>query len=88
MEGHNNLRAIDRDILRVLCFYEHLTTLQLWYGLGEHDRQKEGVTKEAILSRLEALMARGFVECRRDAEGGIRWALRRGGHFDAAFLLG
>ena len=68
METSKSLDAIDQSILRILSVYEHLTPLQLWYEFGEDDTGKERVTEGEILSRLESLAARGFVE-RLTSEG-------------------
>ena len=70
--------AIDRMILRKLAIYESLDLLELWYEIGEDDMLKESVTKEEISSRLESLRAQGLVEHVMEAEGDIRWALKRG----------
>jgi len=68
METPKSLDAIDQSILRILSVYEQLTPLQLWYEFGEDDTVKERVTEGEILSRLESLTARGFVE-RLTSEG-------------------
>jgi hypothetical protein len=76
MEGRTSFHSIDQTILRILSLYERLNLLDLWYEIGEDDRQKERVTKEEVLSRLEALTAQGFVERFTVEEGDIRWALK------------
>ncbi|NIS69202.1 MAG: hypothetical protein GTO12_09700 [Proteobacteria bacterium] len=62
MEAPKSLDAIDQTILRILSAYEQLTPLELWFELGENDTVKERATEGEILSRLESLTARGFVE--------------------------
>ena len=76
MEGRTSFHSIDRTILRILSLYEHLNLLDLWYEIGEDNTQKERVTKEEVLGRLEALTAQGFVERFTVQEGDIRWALK------------
>ena len=68
METPKSLDAIDQTILRILSAYEQLTAVELWYEFGEDDTVKERVTEGEILSRLESLTARGFVE-RLTSEG-------------------
>ena len=68
METPKSLDAIDQTILRILSAYEQLTALDLWFELGENHTVKERVTEGEILSRLESLTARGFVE-RLTSEG-------------------
>ena len=58
----NSLDSINRNILEILSNYGQLTPLQWWYELGEDEGGEERVTEEEILSRLDALMAKGFVE--------------------------
>jgi DNA-binding Lrp family transcriptional regulator len=70
--------AIDRNILRILCLYEHLSLLQLWYELGEGNPMKKRLTKEEISSRLESLKVQGVVKRIIEGEDSIRWALKRG----------
>ncbi len=81
MEGHNPFDPLDRKILRILSLYKDLDLLQIWYELGESDGPVDRMTQEEVLSRLESLKSRGFVERFTEGEGGIRWALtptRRG----------
>lgn len=61
MGGTRVLDSIERDILRVLSLYEHLTPLQLWYELGEDDTTVETMTEQEILRTLESLKKKGFV---------------------------
>jgi len=56
--GTRVLDSIERDILRVLSLYEHLTPLQLWYELGEDDTTVETMTEQEILRTLESLKKR------------------------------
>jgi len=69
---------IERIILHKLSLYESLTPIELWYEIGEDHVLENAVTKEEISSRLESLRAQGLVERLTEAEGGIRWALKRG----------
>ena len=69
---------IGQIILRKLSFYESLSPLELWYEIGEDHVLEDAVTKEEISSRLESLNAQGLVERITEADGGIRWALKRG----------
>ena len=62
MEARRSLDTIDQSILRILSAYGQMAPLELWYELGENDAVKERVTEGEILSRLESLTARGFVE--------------------------
>lgn len=78
MEGLASMDEIDRIILRKLSLYEGLAPLELWYEIGEDHVLEEGVTKEEISNRLESLRAQGLVERLTEAEGGIRWVLKRG----------
>jgi DNA-binding HxlR family transcriptional regulator len=73
----HQLDPIGQGILHILSRYESLYFLELWYEIGEDDGLKGQVSKEALLNRLESLMARGFVERIREAEGTARWALKR-----------
>jgi DNA-binding Lrp family transcriptional regulator len=77
VEGLTSLDPIGQGILHILSRYESLDFLELWYEIGEDDGLKGQVSKEALLNRLESLMARGFVERIREAEGTARWALKR-----------
>jgi hypothetical protein len=76
METRDKMDVIDRIILGKLSLYESLAPLELWYEIGEDHVLGETVTKEEISSRLETLRAQGLVE-RLEAEGGIRWALKK-----------
>jgi hypothetical protein len=78
MKGRGIMDEIDRIILRKLSLYESLAPLELWYEIGEDHVLEQALTKEEISSRLESLRAQGLVECLIEAEGGIRWALKRG----------
>ena len=69
---------IDRIILAKLSLYESLGSLELWYEIGENHILDEGVTKEEVFQRLEALRAHGLVERLTEAEGSIRWIVKRG----------
>lgn len=62
MKGRNLLDEVDKSILRILSDYEQLTPLQVWYELGEDDAVKERTSEEEILTRLESLRKKGFVE--------------------------
>lgn len=62
MEKKADPDPTNRNILRILSSYTQLTPLQLWYALGEDHRVKERLREEEIVSRLEGLMAEGFVE--------------------------
>jgi hypothetical protein len=75
MRGCNRLDPIDRLILRILSQYDYLDLLQLWYELGECDGSVEHMSQEEVLSSLESLRSRGFVEAVAKGEGNIRWAL-------------
>ena len=81
MEGHNNLDPIDRLILRILSQYDDLDLLQLWYELGECNGSVEHMTQEEVLSSLESLRSRGFVQPVGKSEGQTRWTVtaKRGG---------
>lgn len=69
---------IDQIILNKLSLYESLAPLELWYEIGEDRSCDEPVTKGEVSNRLESLRAQGLVKPLTEAEGGIRWALRRG----------
>jgi hypothetical protein len=66
---------MDRVILRILSLYESLGLLELWYEIGEEGTQKERVTQEELLGRLEALHTRGLVERFPAGGGDTRWTL-------------
>jgi len=87
MKEFGHLDHVDRRILRALSFHEHLSTLQLWYELPEELSPMEQVTREELLQHLERLTDRGMVEPRTQAEGGVRWTLKRGSVLDAGFLV-
>lgn len=55
MKKDRNLDTTDKNILRVLSQYEHLTPTQVWYELGT-------VSEKEIERRLESLRAKRFVE--------------------------
>jgi hypothetical protein len=67
---------MDRVILRVLSLYDSLGLLELWYEIGEEGTQRERLTQEELLERLEALHTQEFVERRPAGEGEPRWAIR------------
>ena len=75
MRGCNRLDPIDRLILRILSQHDYLDLLQLWYELGECEGSMEHMSQEEVLSSLESLRSRGFVEPVTKGEGEIRWAL-------------
>jgi hypothetical protein len=87
MKEFGQLDPIDRWILRALSLHEHLSTLQLWYELPEELSSTEPVTREELLWHLERLTDRGMVEPLTQAEGGVRWMLKRGSVLDAGFLV-
>ena len=62
MKKRNSLDVIDQCILRILSAYEEMTTLELWYEIGEDDAVKEGLTEAEIRARLESLCKKGLVE--------------------------
>ncbi|NIO03038.1 MAG: hypothetical protein GTN74_00055 [Proteobacteria bacterium] len=71
MEGDKAFDVIDDTILRIFSLYDHLTSLQVWYELGEEDVVGEKLTKAEVLDRLESLKVKGFVETVTKArEGG------------------
>ena len=78
MKERNSNDTIDQIILGKLSLYESLDLLELWYEIGEDDLVRERVTKQEISGRLEALRARGLVECLAETEGHTRWVLKRG----------
>lgn len=83
MKGKNKPDTITRIISRILCPYEHLNLLQLWYECGEDDALKGRTTKEEISERLEYLSVKGLVEGIMGAEtdddsGGLICRLKRG----------
>ena len=78
MVNRSTIDEIEGIILAKLSLYESLGHLELWYEIGEDDALKESVTKEEISSRLESLRAQGLVERLTEAEGTIRWAVKRG----------
>jgi hypothetical protein len=69
-----SLDAVDQEILRVLSLYEQLSLSEVWFEIGEA-RVLGPVAKEQVLSRLESLKGRGFLERISLGEGNIRWAL-------------
>ena len=77
MEEHESLDTFDRSILQILSLYEHLNLLELWFEIGEAGTLEQ-VSKEEVLSRLDSLMAKGFVERVTLGNGDIRWAFKRG----------
>jgi len=78
MVNRSTIDEIDGIILAKLSLYESLGPLELWYQIGENHVVAEAVTKEEISQRLEALRAQGLVERLTEAEGTIRWAVKRG----------
>ena len=76
MEKANRLDVISREMLRILSLYEQLSLLELWFEIGEAGALKP-MTKEQVSSRLESLMAQGFLERIPFGDGDIRWALKR-----------
>ena len=74
MERYSEKDSIDRNILQILSSHTQLTPLQLWYELGEDDAAKGRLKEEEIVSRLEVLRDRGFVELvtRRENSGRLR----------------
>jgi len=59
----------------------HEDTLVAFEPGGSERAYNEGVTKEEVFQRLEALRAHGLVERLTEAEGSIRWIVKRGtGH--------
>jgi len=78
MEKCNHLEAIDRKILDIISHYENLSSLDLWYELGECDDVKEmPVTEEEIVSRLRFLQNQGVVEYAKVSKEDILWALKK-----------
>jgi hypothetical protein len=75
-EKANRLDVISREMLRILSLYEQLSLLELWFEIGEAGALKP-MTKEQVSSRLESLMAQGFLERIPFGDGDIRWALKR-----------
>ena len=63
---------IDQSLLKILSSYEHLTTLELWWEMGEAGAAAK-ISKEEVLSRLESLEALGFVERLTTGKGWTRW---------------
>lgn len=78
MVNRSTIDEIDRIILAKLSLYDGLGALELWYEIGENHVLDEAVTKEEISKRLESLRAQGLVERLTEAEGTIRWAVKRG----------
>lgn len=70
MEEGETVDVIDENILRILSLYDHLTPLQLWYEFGEDDLGKRRLTEAELLSKLESLRVKGFVEIGKGAEVG------------------
>jgi hypothetical protein len=61
------LEKIDEIILDVISHFGTISLMDLWYELGEsHDLKEQPVTKAEVLSRLELLAAKGFVESEGD----------------------
>jgi len=61
------LEKIDEIILDVISHFGTISLMDLWYELGEsHDLKEQLVTKAEVLSRLELLAAKGFVESEGD----------------------
>ncbi len=79
MERDESLDFIDRGILKILSFYDHLNLLELWFEIGEAGIPGP-VTKGEVLSRLHSLMVRGYVERIARGDGNVRWALKEGGY--------
>jgi hypothetical protein len=78
MVSRSTTDRIDRIILATLSLYESLTSLELWYEIGENHVLDEAVTKEEISQRLDALRTQGLVERLTGGEGTMRWAVKRG----------
>jgi hypothetical protein len=78
MANRSTIGEIDGIILATLSLYESLTSLELWYEIGENHVLDETVTKDEISQRLGALRTQGLVERLTEAEGSIRWAVKRG----------
>jgi hypothetical protein len=76
MEKAKSLDAINREILRILSLYEQLSLSDLWFEIGEAGVLKQ-MPQGQVSSRLESLMAQGFVERIPFVGGDIRWALKR-----------
>lgn len=76
MEKPKSLDALDRGILRILPPYKHLNLLEVWFEIGEAGTL-EPMTKGEVLSRLQSLVAQGFVERVTLGNEDIRWALKR-----------
>ena len=74
MKKYQNIDIIDQTILDILSHYEGITSLDLWYEIGEQDSlERHSLTKMEILSRLEFLSKHGYVECITDSEDIERW---------------
>ena len=77
MKKYQNIDIIDQTILEILSHYEGITSLDLWYEIGEQDSLKmHSTTKMEILSKLEFLSKHGYVECIADSEDIERWILK------------
>jgi len=70
------LDTINQEIIRVLSLYNDLSLLELWFEIGEAGALKP-MTKEQVSSRLESLVAQGFVERIPFGNGDLRWALKK-----------
>jgi hypothetical protein len=78
MEINQNIDIIDRAIMDIISHYdEGITSLDLWYEIGELDSQeRRSVTEKEILSRLEFLSKHDYVECITVFEDIERWILK------------
>ncbi len=67
MKGAKYLEKIDKIIIDVISHFGTINLMDLWYELGEsRDLKEQPVTKDEVLSRLEFLSAKGFVESEGD----------------------
>ncbi len=74
MKKYRNIDIIDQTILDILSHYDGITSLDLWYKIGEQDSKEwHSVTKMEILRRLEFLSKHGYVECITGSEDIERW---------------
>lgn len=57
------LEKIDKIIIDVISHFGTISLMDLWCELGENrDLKEQPVTKDEVLSGLEFLAAKGFVE--------------------------
>jgi hypothetical protein len=67
MNEIKDLEKIDEFILEVISHFRTIRSLDLWYELGESsDFKARSVSQDEMLSRLNFLVAKGYVKSEDD----------------------